>query len=94
MSDKEYDKVILVADSDGDEKKVDAMLHEMVRFNGWYSIIINDTIESWFDIDKRRYKGHRAELLNVLEKRARENRIEEMKEKFSSFDLFYNLVAD
>lgn len=97
LIDNEYNKVILVADSDGDECRVNAMFRETVNFeyhDNWHSVIINDTIESWFDIEKSEYKGNRKNLLFQLEKRARENDIGEMRKKFPSFNQFYDLLTN
>lgn len=87
-------KLILVADSDGNEEKVRSMFYEMLCFEGWHSVIINDSIESWFDIDKRRFEGANRELVRELEIRAENTEIEELKRKHSSFRQFYELVTD
>jgi len=93
MADTPRKKVLLVADSDGNENRVLNMFrNEIKRQDGWRAVIINDSIEDWFGIDRRLYKGNRGEVMDELVKRVDNANIEKMKKEFESFALFCELI--
>lgn len=83
-------KIILVADSDGNEKRVHEMFEKNVLFDGWNAVIINDCIEDWLNIDKRE---HRKKTRTYIEAAQNVN-FDELREKSKSFELFYNLISE
>lgn len=86
-------EIILVTDSDGNEIRVQNMLREIIdKQEGWNAVIINDSIEDWFEIDKRKYRGNRRELLEALAENIQSIDVEKMRKDFASFDLFYRLM--
>lgn len=88
-------KVILVTDSDGDEARVKNMFRETIdKQEGWNAVIINDSIEDWFGIDKRKYREKRRELFAVLTEKVQSVEVEKMRKEFVSFDLFYRLLNE
>lgn len=88
-------EVVLVTDSDGNEIRVQNMLREIIdKQEGWNAVIINDSIEDWFGIDKRKYRGNQRELLAAFTEKVQSVDVEKMRKEFSSFDLFYRLLNE
>lgn len=88
-------EVVLVTDSDGNETRVQNMFQEIIdKQEGWNAVIINDSIEDWFGIDKGKYKGKRRELLAALTEKVQSVDMEKMRKEFASFDLFYRLLNE
>ena len=71
------------------------MLREILdKQAGWNAVIINDSIEDWFGIDKRKYRGKRRELLAAFTEKVKSVDVEKMRKEFASFDLFYRLLNE
>ena len=71
------------------------MLREIIdKQEGWNAVIINDSIEDWFGIDKRKYRGNRRELLAAFTEKVQSVDVEKMRKEFASFDLFYRLLNE
>lgn len=88
-------EVVLVTDSDGNEIRVQNMLREIIdKQEGWNAVIINDSIEDWFGIDKRKYRGNRRELLVAFTEKVQSVDVEKKRKEFASFDLFYRLLNE
>lgn len=95
MADTPKREVVLVTDSDGNETRVQNMLREIIgKQEGWSAVIINDSIEDWFGVDKRKYRGKRRELLVALTEKVLSVDVEIMRKEVASFDLFYRLLNE
>jgi uncharacterized protein YrzB (UPF0473 family) len=80
--------VILVADSDGNEKNVYDMLKRNMKYASWKAVVINDSIEDWLDIEKSKARRDWRMYKDIAENID----IEQLQKKSDSFKFFYDYI--
>jgi hypothetical protein len=80
--------VILVVDSDGNEKFVYDMLKRNMKYASWKAVVINDSIEDWLDIEKSIGRRDWRMYKDIAE----EIDIDQLQIKSDSFKAFYDYI--
>lgn len=89
---KRSDKIILVADSDGDEERVQHMFEMKTEGNNWSSIIINNSIEDWFGINEMDMRRNGKDYLQKMIEQAETLDLHEHRKKIESFNKYCSLL--
>ncbi|MCG7535047.1 TOPRIM nucleotidyl transferase/hydrolase domain-containing protein [Pseudoalteromonas sp. OOF1S-7] len=86
--------ILIVTDSDNDFDKTRDMLNRGVELDSWKYSIPDPEIEAWLGLDRREFRRHhRGEMMrSKLNELVNELDVEELAERDSSFNTFYQWV--
>ncbi|PWJ70824.1 hypothetical protein B0O40_0674 [Ruminococcaceae bacterium R-25] len=85
-------KVLILADSDGDEEKTQVALEEKIGNNDMYELaIVNNTLEDWFGDEIKGYS--KLKTMQVIDSLVDELDFEKLKANHRSFEAFYEYIC-